>query len=62
MCIGNELDRWLIDTTKLEKWETNMAASERTILISHLVCQVTSKMMSDEMDYLVLDALSALDA
>jgi len=49
-CIGNELDRWLMDTSNLEKWEANLTASERRILVSYLVGQANSKMMSDEMD------------
>jgi len=49
-CIGNEMDRWLMDTSNLEKREANMTASERRILVSYLVGQANSKMMSDEMD------------
>ena len=49
-CIGNELDRWFMDASNLEKWEANMTASERRILVSYLVGQANSKMMSDEMD------------
>ncbi len=39
-----------MDTSNLEKWEANMTASERRILVSYLVGQCKSKMMSDEMD------------
>jgi len=39
-----------VDSSNLEKWEVTMIAAERRILVSYLVGQAHSKMISDEID------------
>ena len=48
--IKNYLDKWVMDSDNLEKWESNFTASERHILINQLVGKAMRYVMSADMD------------
>ena len=37
--IGRELEKWLINSSNLLRWEVNMIAMERRVLVTHLVAR-----------------------
>ena len=48
--VGNSLDVWLVEEENMLKWEGKMTASERRVLINHLVAEATEKVVKkDEM-------------
>ena len=48
--LGNLLDAWLMEEENVLRWEGKMTASERRVLINHLVAEATEKVMkNDEM-------------
>ena len=48
--LGNLLDAWLMEEENMLRWEGKMTASERRVLINHLVAEATEKVMkNDEM-------------
>lgn len=50
--IGRLLDEWLMDGRNLEKWEANMTAMERRILITNQVGDAMTYVMSEEQDHM----------
>ena len=46
--VGNLLDKWLESDTNMEKWEGKLTASERRVLLSHLVAEATDLAMKDD--------------
>ena len=54
--VGNFLDEWLMNDDNMEKWETNLTATERRILISDLVGKAMEYVMSNEMESMRISA------
>lgn len=46
--IGNLLDQWLLIEENMEKWEGRMTASERRVLMSHIVAAATETVLKDD--------------
>ena len=48
--IGHSLDKWLMDSDNMERWEGTMTAGERRILMTKLVGSANRVVMSDDND------------
>jgi len=46
--IGNLLDKWLMTDENLEKWESKLTASERRVLMTHLVAEANDLALMDD--------------
>ena len=46
--IGHLLDEWLMTDENLEKWESKLTASERRVLMTHLVAEANDLALMDD--------------
>jgi len=50
--IGQYLDEWLMSATNMERWESNISAMERRVLMTHLVDRAQKWILDDDQDKL----------